>query len=179
MRSKAGVFLFTASTSGHYCKSLPWRLWHGMPSLVQALVQLPSVSVARATMRHFEEDEEARIGSRRVYINYSHSRSIESREGESNNSGLDLGRAINAARAGGAGMGIDVAQHVRKICRAISCCVRRLHSTCACGVARHQPFVFFYEGRRPSSGASLRAMILLGSVAGFQLVLQPTKLTNP
>lgn len=84
----------------------------------QALVQLPSVSIAKATMRHFEEDEEARIGNRRVYINYSRSRSIEGRDSEnlsvsnfnsnnSSNNGLELARAINAARGGG-GVGAGV-----------------------------------------------------------------------
>lgn len=77
-------------------------------------------------MRHYDEDEEPKIGSRRIYLNYSRSRSIEARDGESlavnmgnfnsNNSsssnggggggnnngasnGLELARAINAARA--------------------------------------------------------------------------------
>lgn len=84
-------------------------------------------------MRHYEEDEEPKIGAKRVYLNYSRSRSIETRDGgeslglglglgvnmgsfNSNNSsssnggggagngnagsnGLDLARAINAARA--------------------------------------------------------------------------------
>lgn len=82
------------------------------------------MSVAKATMRHYEEDEEPKIGSKRVYLNYSRSRSIEARDGESlavnlgnfnsnnssssngggngnsngGNNGLDLARAINAAR---------------------------------------------------------------------------------
>ncbi|CAM9442770.1 unnamed protein product [Ectocarpus sp. 13 AM-2016] len=99
----------------------------------QALVQLPSVSVAKATMRHYEEDAEPKIGQKRVYLNYSRSRSIETRDGESlavgatagggnfnsnnggasnggggggggvngGNNGLDLARAINAARGVG------------------------------------------------------------------------------
>ncbi|CAM9911211.1 unnamed protein product, partial [Hapterophycus canaliculatus] len=99
----------------------------------KALVQLPSVHVAKATMRHYEEDEEPKIGQKKVYLNYSRSRSIETRDGDnlsvnlgnfnSNNSsgsngnsnggagagggggsvgsnGLDLTRAINAARGG-------------------------------------------------------------------------------
>ena len=79
-------------------------------------------------MRHYGEDEEAKIGGRRVYINYSRSRSIEGRDGDnlsvglfnsnsssngvggvgvggisSSGGGLDLSRAVNAARGGIAG----------------------------------------------------------------------------
>ncbi len=86
-------------------------------------------------MRHYDEDEEPKIGSKRVYLNYSRSRSIETRDGDSltvsaaaaagnlnsnssnssngggggggGNSGLDLHRALNAAARGldGAGVG--------------------------------------------------------------------------
>lgn len=80
----------------------------------QALVQLPSVSIAKATMRHFEEDEEAKIGSKRVYINYSRSRSIEPRDGEggggggggggsNNGHGLGMNGLIDLGRIGGGG----------------------------------------------------------------------------
>lgn len=118
------------------------------PALTKkALVQLPSVSVAKATMRHYEEDEEPKIGSKRVYLNYSRSRSIEARDGESlavnmgnfnsNNSGssngggggggnsnggtsgLDLARAINAARGldgNGGGNPLKVSERALVLC---------------------------------------------------------------
>lgn len=88
-------------------------------------MQLPSVSVAKATMRHYEEDEEPKIGPKKVYLNYSRSRSIESRDGDSltvnvglgiggggpsngnngNGNGLELARVINAARGMDGGNG--------------------------------------------------------------------------
>lgn len=108
----------------------------------KALVQLPSISVAKATMRHYDEDEEPKIGSKRVYLNYSRSRSIETRDGDSlavsaaavagnlnsngsnssngvaggggGNSGLDLARALNAARGlDGAGAGAGVGNPIQ------------------------------------------------------------------
>lgn len=57
-------------------------------------------------MRHFEEDEEARIGNKRVYINYSRSRSIEGRDFEpivsNGNVGSTNGGVNGWAAVGGA-----------------------------------------------------------------------------
>lgn len=71
----------------------------------QALVQLPSVSIAKATMRHFEEDEEAKIGNKKIYINYSRSKSIEPREGDSSGAGGSGGSGAGGSSGGGSGGG--------------------------------------------------------------------------
>ncbi|CAM9639722.1 unnamed protein product, partial [Choristocarpus tenellus] len=64
-----------------------------------ALIQLNSVSVAKATFRHFTEDEEPRVGIRRVYVNYSRSQSMEIREGSDSN-GTDFTRGDNNVAVG-------------------------------------------------------------------------------
>lgn len=74
-------------------------------TFTQALVQLPSVSIAKATMRHFEEDEEAKIGNKKIYINYSRSKSIEPRDGDSTggggSGGAGAGGSAGNSTAGG------------------------------------------------------------------------------
>ena len=67
----------------------------------QALVQLPSVSIAKATMQHFAQDEAARIGNKKVYINFSRSRSIEGRDIEPLNSTSSNSRSNNNSNNNG------------------------------------------------------------------------------
>lgn len=50
-------------------------------------------------MRHFEEDEEPHIGNKKIYINYSRSRSIEPRDG--NISGSSGGAGGTNGASGG------------------------------------------------------------------------------
>lgn len=52
-----------------------------------------------ATIRHYEEDEEPRIGSRRVYLTYSRSGSMETRDDES--MPVSTGKFISKDSGGG------------------------------------------------------------------------------
>lgn len=78
-------------------------------------------------MRHYGEDEEAKIAGRRVYLNYSRSRSIEGRDGDnlnvgnfnSNNSSSSNGVGVGGMGAGGihsggvgGGIGLDLSRAV-------------------------------------------------------------------
>lgn len=64
-------------------------------------------------MRHFEEVEEPRIGNKRIYINYSRSKSIEARDGGdsggggggASSNGPDNGRSSGGGRGGAGGVG--------------------------------------------------------------------------